>query len=169
MKNLTISLALLNLGFLACIPYETGASKNVEVLAVQTAASGTHAPMGDGGAFVLILQQVHPRVVVFSNRPERLSTTMSIDQVIDLFWNSDEVSPDAALEVIVGGKQRVVSLELSAPQYDADTGTITYQAQPLPELSNEFQHLKNSFTIDVPPTFADPTLFIDFSAYQIQD
>jgi hypothetical protein len=137
------------------------ASDEIDVLYVQTFASGTIAEAGDG-SFTLSLAGGTGQTVFFTDRPERLAGALATDAFLDerAFDNTDP--PNAALVAEVGDGQTVVVVELLDPALDASTMTVTYKAQPvtgdLSDAMATFQQIASDIPIG---TLGPVSVFID--------
>lgn len=132
-----------------------------DFLFVQVAPSATWAAKsGEDGTFVLTLAGHDGQTVYFSDRPERLVGVGSTQNLIANLGFTPADPPNAA---IVAGEE-VLVVELLNPNYDATTGTLTYEAVPLaPENAAEgLAHLANQQTdADLPSDLGPASLFID--------
>lgn len=81
----------------------------------------------------LVLTDVAPRTTVFSDRPQRTTTTASLDSIVD-GWDRafGNVPPNAALEVHDAPAGRDVAIVvLRRPRYDARRRTLTFAVRHL--------------------------------------
>ena len=113
-------------------------------LMVQSAASIAY----DGKT--LTLENVSPRTIMFTDRPQRLAGDMPTTRLVD-DWNAGKDSfekdpPNASLSVLVGEEEQVSVVELSNPRLDGTS------------LSYDVAVLDGT----VPATGQSATLFIDW-------
>lgn len=101
---------------------------SVPVLGVVNAGGGTFA---DG---TLTLTDVQPYGAWFTDRPGREAGTSTIDDVISTFFDRDD-PPNAAVE-IAGAQDGadVAIVELTDPEWDAATRTLTVSAKAIPDV-----------------------------------
>jgi hypothetical protein len=136
-------------------------TEQIELLGVQTAEEGTLEPIaGEDDLYTLTLTGVNPQVVVFSERPERLTEIVTMDESIEIFW-SDSEPPNVALSGLVDGEDQILALELLSPSYDQEAATLTYTAKPLSELSSGLSHLDDDLVAEIPSAFTSVAIFID--------
>lgn len=100
------------------------AGKDAKWLFVQTAQSSEF----DGKT--LVLRNVSPTVVMFTDRPVRAADTLSTDVFLKL-WSKDgqegfrSKPPNAGLTRLVDGRLQAAALELSDPHLEGTTLTFT--------------------------------------------
>ena len=138
------------------------------LLFVQNAESGTLRPTGHEGSYTLTLTGVDPHAIFFADRPARDSGVIRTDTLIPMLYGPDSTPPNAALVVNDDASQGVASLELVRGKYDAGSGTVTYEARTLNDLTRpNLQHLEHRIDQDPPKKFGRASLFIDtFSGHQ---
>ena len=112
--------------------------------------SAEYATFADGE---LLLEGVSPKLVFFSDRPERIGGQVSVEDFLTL-WDEGPDSfaddpPNADLFCVVDGESRNAVVELQDPLYSEDDATLSYAVI---EISGE-----------VPAECADPSLFLDMS------
>ena len=124
--------------------------------------AGTPTP-GGGAGFLLTLEGHTGQTIYFSDRPDRIVGATPTDDFLEGLGFSPDNPPNAALvgEFKVG--QAVVVLELLAPSYDADTGTLTYGAEVLDAYKggNLEPVTHEQLTERLPAEFGPAALFID--------
>ena len=117
-----------------------GTDASPSLLYVQQAEQGTFAPAtgSDPQSYTLTLQDVAPRTVFFSDRPDRVTGAIPNEDFVRLetLFTPDDL-PNAAIVVSEppSDDQDVAIVELSAPSYDAATGTVSYTAVVVDEVS----------------------------------
>jgi hypothetical protein len=139
----------LTLLFLTCLPFSgaTAATPTptpidtTQYLLVQHSASATLTHQAGEKTFTITLQDVSPYIAYFSDRPNRKAGTMSMEAFLKFWENNAEKGfkndpPNAyfnAMEVGTPNSKEVknFSVELTNPQYDPKTNTLSYTAQPL--------------------------------------
>ena len=131
------------------------ASSESTFLYVQTAHSGTLSPEAADGKRTLVLNNVSPSTVYFSDRPDRITGHESTEAFI-AEWDSGEDSfksdpPNAALDVLDRDSQRVAILELMDATYDAKANTLKYEVVVLDDETRG----------DLPQEFGEAVLLVD--------
>lgn len=125
-------------------------------LFIQMAKYGSLKPVeGKSGLYQLELQSVNEYLHYFSDRPTRITGIYPISKFVSQ-WNDDQsensfnkMPPNvdiSAIEVHQGKSKMInIVLELSAPSYNSEKGTLTYFAKIVPGGENhpEMQHLKH--------------------------
>ncbi|PKQ26396.1 MAG: hypothetical protein CVT64_04750 [Actinobacteria bacterium HGW-Actinobacteria-4] len=103
---------------------------------VQTARSATITPVsGVADTYTVVLEEVDPLVVYFSDRPARDAGTITNEGMVDEVFVDGTSFPNAALTVpISGGGETTVVFTLSEPEFDRAQATMTYTAQVLSEI-----------------------------------
>ncbi|MGD1834374.1 MAG: hypothetical protein ACPKQO_01470 [Nitrososphaeraceae archaeon] len=104
--------------------------------------------------YSLELNDVSDNTILFSDRPDRIVTSVSTSNFIGN-WSSGEDSfavdsPNAVLVVDEVDKQNTIIVELFNPVYDGDKNVLKYEAIP-----------DNATSIDLPSEFGQTTLIID--------
>jgi hypothetical protein len=133
----------------------------IDVLYVQTFASGEISDAGDG-SFSLSLAGGTGQTVFFTDRPERMAGALATESFLDERAFDSADPPNAALVTEGSNGQTIAVVELLDPALDTSTMTVTYRAQPVSgDLSaaiTSFQELAG----DVPTgTLGPVSLFID--------
>lgn len=139
-------------------------SDGVELLFVQEAESGTFTQEGD--VYKLSLSGVDAQTLYFADRPNRLAGYVMTQDLLNE-WNEGTDSfqsdpPNAAISV--EGQEAASVVELANPVYDAEAGTLTYDATIIPEKSAAFSQMTVDAGSELPATFGATRLFIDSSA-----
>ena len=122
--------------------------------AIQHAQSGSISEINET-AYSLELNDVYDNTILFSDRPDRIVTSVGTTDFL-CKWSTGEDSfavdaPNAVLVVDeIEGKQDVVIVELFNPIYDVNEKTLKYEITP-----------DNATSIDLPSEFIQITLFID--------
>ena len=104
-----------------------GTDASPSLLYVQQAEQGTFQPANgeDPQSYTLTLQDVAPRTVFFSDRPDRVTGAIPNEDFarLETLFAPDDL-PNAAIVVSEppSEDQDVAIVELSAPRYDAATG-----------------------------------------------
>jgi hypothetical protein len=138
--------------------------EEVSWLYTQTADSG-RLEMTDGQATKLVLNDVDPHTIAFSDRPERLTDIVGTEAMTDM-WDElfGDDPPNAVLvEHSPEGDTDSVVVVLRRPVFDPSTGTLSYDIEVLADE----QHPATIEGIggdvhEVPPTeFRAVSLFID--------
>jgi len=147
-------------------PAAGGDDDKLSYLFVQSFSSGSLAPKsGEVGTYVLSLQGAHGRTIAFSDRPERLVASVPMDRFLESLGFTPDNPPNAALAVEPSeGETNIIVVELTNPQYDSATQSLTYDAKVLDSYQSE-----HGLTFQETPTVPDATgtefgeanLFID--------
>lgn len=128
-------------------------SNDSRFFAIQHAQSGSISEI-NSTTYSLELNDVSDKTILFSDRPERIVTSVSTSNYIGN-WTIGEDSlavdaPNAVLIVDEVGKQDVTVVELFNPVYDSTRKTLNYDIIP-----------ENSTSIKLPKEFALSTIIID--------
>ena len=147
-------------------PSADGASAETEFLFVQPFEGGTWEPkLGESGVYTLTLTGADAHTVYFSDRPERIVGLAPTQQFLDGLGFPADNPPNAAVvaQRPEGGEQEVLVIELLNPSYDAEAGTLTYDARVLADYGDPgLAHLAQGQTdYALGETFAAGSLFID--------
>ena len=142
------------------IPVVYGQEENTtehvpEFFAIQHAQSGLISEINKT-AYSLELNNVADTTILFSDRPDRIVTTVSTSDFIGN-WSVGENSyainpPNAVLMVDESEKQDIAIIELFNPIYDNDKKVLKYEAT-----------LDNSTSVDLSREFGQSTIVIDDS------
>ena len=147
------------------------ATVETEFLFVQPFESGTWEPrLGEDGMYTLTLSGADAHTVYFSDRPARIVGLAPTQQFLDGLGFPPENPPNAAIvaQRPAGGEQEVLVIELLDPVYDADAGTLTYDARVLADYGDPgLAHLAQGQTdYELSETFASGSLFIDACSHR---
>lgn len=137
------------------------------LLYILTADSGALAPIqGEPGSYALSLLAPSERVVYFSDRPQRDTGTMSIDEFIESVYGAGEPMPNAGLvaQLPEGIRRVTLAFELSEPSYLAG-GPLFFKAQLVEAASAGLAHLEFDDVAAVPGLFGQAELFVDSDHY----
>jgi hypothetical protein len=112
-------------------PSADAAGTDPEFLFTQTFDSGTWAPKDEAaGTYTLTLTGAAAQTTYFSDRPERVVGLAPTQQFLDGLGFTPANPPNAALVTqTAGGESDILVLELIDPVYDANAGTLTYEAR----------------------------------------
>ena len=122
--------------------------------AIQNAQSGSISEINET-SYSLELNDVSDKTILFSDRPDRIVTSISTSNFIGN-WSvgEDSFAVDAPNAVLVvdeqEGEQDVVIVELFSPIYDTDKKTLKYDVTP-----------DNATSINLPEEFGQATIVID--------
>ncbi|MGD1837442.1 MAG: hypothetical protein ACPKPY_05225 [Nitrososphaeraceae archaeon] len=115
--------------------------------AIQHAQSGSISEINET-AYSLQLNDVSDKTILFSDRPDRIVTSVSTSDFIGN-WATGEDSystdaPNAALIIDELERQDIAILELFNPVYDSEKKSLTYEVTPVNtismKLTGEFEH-----------------------------
>ncbi|MGD1838430.1 MAG: hypothetical protein ACPKPY_10290 [Nitrososphaeraceae archaeon] len=129
-------------------------SKEPKFFAIQHAQSGSISEINET-AYLLELNDVSYKTILFSDMPDRIVTSVSTSNFIGN-WSSgeDSFAVDAPNTVLVvdeqEGEQDVTIVELFNPVYEVDKKVLKYDITP-----------DNTTSIDFLSEFGQITLFID--------
>lgn len=128
-------------------------------------ADGTPAP-GGGAPLLLTLHGHTGQTIYFSDRPHRIVGAMPTGPFFGALGFTPENPPNAALVGEFRTGQGVVVLELFAPAWDPDTGTLTYGADVLEGYAGEALEpaIPERVVERLPADFGPAALFIDSGA-----
>jgi hypothetical protein len=173
-----IGTALLAVGILAgTAPFasaqqtpQPAPQKPQKVLFVQSAGQGTLVPVkGSQNELVLILRDVTPSTLWFTDRPARESGSVATEDAITRigFDNNSPGSSDGPPNAVLSLQDSteahdMLAVTLRNPKYDATAKTLQYSVTKLPDVTNAslpvpVQQLDTS----LPRKFGHATLFID--------
>ena len=134
-----------------------GNMTGVEFLGIQNAQSGSISEI-NATAYTLELTNVSDSTILFSNRPNRIVTTITISDFVGN-WSTgpDSFAADAPNDALIventqTGELDTVIIELFNPIYDANTNTLTYTIMA-----------EYGTTINLPSEFGQSILLIDSS------
>ena len=134
-------------------------SEEPKFFGIQHAQSGSISEINDT-AYYLVLYDVSAKTILFSDRPDRIVTSVSTLDFIGN-WSRGEDSfsvdaPNAVLVVDESENQDIAIVELFNPVYDTNEKTLKYEVTP-----------DNSTTVDLPSEFGQTTLIIDASPEEV--
>lgn len=136
----------------------------VTYIFVQEGAGGSFV-MGDSGDYILTINDVIPYTIYFSDRPARDAGFVEMDQFIEGFSFDPNNPPNAAVMLSEGDEESdVVIVELTEPQYDEATSTLTYTAKILQDYYFESewpQDLISGADDAIPEEFGKVAIVID--------
>ena len=135
----------------------------VSLLYVQTASSGTFEPVaGSTNKYRLVLNDVSPRVVYFSDRPNRMAGQVSTKEFLDKIGFGGSLDPNAAIEIAEGAPDSdMVIAALSKPAYDAESRTLSYEVTVLETPRKGLAVYSERMDRRLPAHFGAVALFID--------
>jgi hypothetical protein len=120
-----------------------------------------------GGDLTLTVRDVDRKVDYFSERPEDVSGSVTVKQLLRL-WDEhglDQQPPSAVLTVLDGnGAGTTTAVELTNPSYE--DGALTFDAEPQESLDGkpvapELSEQTSASTGDPPESFGEASLYID--------
>jgi len=131
---------------------------------IQNAVSGTMTPVEDvENRYLLTLNDVTPNTIYFSDRPERISGQVSMQEFLNGLGFLEDNPPNAAIEMLDDeGNADVLVVELFSPEYDVETGVLTYEVSILQdEHTGGLAHYNDSKSVEIVESFDGVALFID--------
>jgi hypothetical protein len=142
------------------------APAKTEFLFVQHFTSGTWAPKaGVDATYVLTLTGASAQTVYFSDRPERVFGLAPTQGFLDGLGFTAENPPNAAVVArrADSEEQEVLVVELLNPAYDAEAGTLAYDAKVLADYGEPgLAHAaRRQADYELGESFAEGGLFID--------
>jgi hypothetical protein len=136
------------------------------LLYVQTAERGTVAG-ADSGTLSVTLESVAPRTIFFSDRPDRIAGSMDTGAFasLDTLFAPDD-PPNAAIVIsnAEDADEDVLIVTLANPRFDAATGTFTYDATAIDDLTEGLRGWEQDRDGSLPPSFGHVVLFVDSTA-----
>ena len=123
--------------------------------AIQHAQSGSISEINETAYYLLELNGVSDKTILFSDRPDRIVKSISTLKFIGN-WSTGEDSfavdaPNAVLVIDENeGQQDVAIVELFNPVYDSDKQALMYQVIP-----------DNATSVELPGKFGHITIIID--------
>ena len=162
MKHVVTS-ALLSLLVMACSSTVSQPAAKISLLYVQTASSGSLEPSGgSAGKYRLVLNDVSPRVVYFSDRPNRMAGQVSTAEFLDKIGFGGSLDPNAAIEVAEGTPDSDLIIgALSKPAYDEKSRTLSYEITILETPRKGLAVYSDRMDKRLPAHFGAVALFID--------
>jgi hypothetical protein len=131
---------------------------------IQQGTGGSFVNDGSGN-YTLTMTDVVPYTIYFADRPSRDAGLAPMDKFLNGFDFGVNNPPNAAIILPdVNETSDMVIVELTNPQYNDTTGTLTYKARQLKEYSFEsvwFQDQISKVDSSIPERFGNITLVID--------
>lgn len=125
MKKLIFTLSLL---FLSLFSLNVLAATKVRDVFVQTAPEASITKLAQPHSYQLSLKNIQNYAAYFSDRPSRTTNIITLQVFLDL-WNKG--TPKASISGVVNKKPVNFPAELTQPNYDAESRTLTYIIHPL--------------------------------------
>jgi hypothetical protein len=138
-----------------------GNTTDIQFLAIQNAQSGSISET-NATSYTLQLDNISDSTILFSDRPNRIVTSISIsDFVSNWTTGPDSFAADAPNDVLIiediqSGQLETAIIESFSPIYDIATKTLTYTIMT-----------DNATSINLPVEFEQSVLVIDFMDGQI--
>jgi hypothetical protein len=133
----------------------------IKFLSIQSAQSGSISPINDT-AYLLELNNVSDKTILFSDRPNRIVTTIGTNDFMSSWSVGDdsfsEDSPNAVLIVDDLQEQDTSTVVLFDPVYDENKQTLRYEVTP-----------DNATSIELPKDLGETTLIIDAHPTYVND
>jgi len=136
----------------------------ISILFVQMATSGTFVATDNG--YSLTLDEVNPQIIYFSDRPDRITDHMTVEDFVNM-WNmgddSFESNPPNAAVTVLGAEESedTIIVKLTNPVFDSEIMTLQYTAQILEDTSDGLSYFAEHVDGTLPESFGDVALFID--------
>jgi len=139
-------------------PHHSTQTKNIDVLFVQTASNAQLQPLNvQKRTFKLTMKSPNPYVSFFSERPERVTGIMPIQNYLNNWTDNGSNSfkkspPNVALEALSnttqsGDKHLHLMGTISNPQYDSQNKTLTYQFKLLSPIKPALKNQELAYTV----------------------
>jgi len=129
---------------------------------VQTASSGTFEPIAGTNRYRMVLSDVSPSVVYFSDRPNRMAGQVSTKEFLDRIGFGGPLDPNAAIEIAEGTPDSdLVIAALSNPTYDPQTRTLGYDVAVLETPRKGLAVYSERADRKLPANFGAVSLFVD--------
>ena len=127
---LSLTVGLLAMSFQGCGDSDSSSTDMTDRLYVAAAESGSLTPTGNVDEFVLVLNEVCTDMIWFTDRPRRETGENSTADFVKDIWPLifDQVAPNAIVKFQLSGENDGVYVTLKAPEYDAGTENLTFQA-----------------------------------------
>ena len=162
MKDLIFTACILCFFVLAGVAL--GDENNTTFIFIQEASSGSFVNDGSGN-YTLTMNDVAPYTVFFADRPARDVGFAPMDKFLKGFGFEDRNPPNAAILLSEENETSdMVIVELTNPQYDNTTRTLTYNATQLDEFSfesNWFEDQQIKVDALIPERFSRVVLVLD--------
>jgi hypothetical protein len=135
----------------------------VSLLYVQSAGSGTfEAIAGSNRKFRLVLHDVAPSVVYFSDRPNRLAGQVSMRQFLGKIGFGGKLDPNAAIDIAgAPSLSDLIVAALDKPVYDPLTKTLSYEVTVLNAAREGLASFSARMDKRLPARFGPVAVFID--------
>lgn len=135
----------------------------IEFLAIQIAKSGSISQINET-VYTLELNNVSPKIILFSDRPERIVESVSTsDFVGNWFTGPNSFASDAPNDALIVENAETTQVETAiiesfAPMYDMNTNTLRYTIIP-----------ENATSIDLPREYGQSILVIDTTEERVRE
>jgi hypothetical protein len=132
-----------------------GNMTGVEFLSIQNAQSGSISPVNET-AYTLELNNVANKTILFSDRPNRIVTSISTSDIVGNWTTGpNSFATDAPNDALIventeTGELETAIIESFNPVYDVDTNMLTYTIMT-----------ENGTSIELPSDFGQAILVID--------
>lgn len=135
----------------------------VSFLFVQMASSGSFEPVaGSTNKYRLVLNDVSPSVVYFSDRPNRLAGQVSTTEFLEKIGFGGKVDPNAAIDIAGGAPDSdLIIAALTKPAYDTESRTLSYEIAILETPSEGLAIFSKRMDKRLPAQFGTVALFVD--------
>lgn len=145
-----LSMGVLGIGLFGCSSSDTSSADLSNRLYMAAAESGTLRLSGNGDECIIILDNVLPDVLWFTDRPPRESGKETTEDFVQYSWYRvyGQVAPNAVMKFYVSGANAGIFATLEAPEYDSVAKTLTFQATLLNATFDEW--LGHILTFDNP-------------------
>jgi hypothetical protein len=130
---------------------------------VQTASSGTFEPLaGSTNRYRLVLNDVSPTVVYFSDRPDRVAGHVTTSDFLTKLGFGGNLDPNAAIDIAQGEPDSdLVIAALNKPIYDKTKRMLTYEITVLETPREGLASFSARMDKRLPAQFGPVALFID--------
>ncbi|MBA7688424.1 hypothetical protein ES703_96904 [subsurface metagenome] len=105
-----------------------------------TATDGTLSPTGQEGEYVLVLKDVLPDALWYTDRPARESGEETVEYFVSAWPTSyGQVDPNAVMTFYLPQSETTegIFVRVKDPEYNSNTGTLSFQATMLNSTLNE--------------------------------
>lgn len=147
----------------ACTSGSSGSSGDAQQLMSQTAASGSWTRTGD--THTLILNDVSPSTVVFTERPERSAESIPTASLVSSWGDAFGDDPPNAAVVLSDADESADTIvaTLHHPRYDPSARTLTYSADLVPAGTDTggLDGVASGTDESIPSEFGAVAVFID--------
>lgn len=128
------------------------------------AASTSATPEANPAPYTLTLANGLGETIFFSDRPERIVGTVATPRFLDALGFTPDNPPNAAVVADRGdGTQDILVIELTAPVYDDQAKSLTYDVRILDDIERVDMQLPQEVATppDTETTYGSTHLFID--------